>query len=203
MPLMKRTVRLDSGAWSLLKKAAVRASATARSFASTVKPKFPVAVAGAFGLRKTAKTRPARSTTAMTIVSGSAASAPACTTFWTSVIVKAGGGPGTAEGGVTVPLPQPVIARRNKAPTTSGAAHPSASIARSRAHAAPAWRGAHWDEWRYIGSLCRSYHTPLNHSMLSRGLRIESVNAFRGDEVRCQNGSVERQQRGKLVARHL
>src|SRR3989442_14442275 len=164
MPLMKRPVRLDSGDWSLLKKAAVRESATASSFASTVKPKLPVAVAGAFGLRKTAKTRPARSTTAMTIVSGSAASAPACTTFWTSVIVKAGGGPGTAEGGVTVPLPQPVIARRNKAPTTSGAAHPSASIAPSRPQSAPAWRGAHWGEGGDILRLFRSYYPPLNHS---------------------------------------
>ena len=49
MPLIKRTVREESGAWSLLKNAAVRASETASSFASTWPPKFPVASAGADG----------------------------------------------------------------------------------------------------------------------------------------------------------
>ncbi len=47
IPLMKRTVRLESGAWLLLKKAAVRARATASSLLSTVSPKLPVEVTGA------------------------------------------------------------------------------------------------------------------------------------------------------------
>src|SRR5436190_10410109 len=59
MPLMKRTVRDDSGAMLWLKNAAVRAVATARS-------SF---VEGAPALRSTARMRPARSTTA--IVTGS------------------------------------------------------------------------------------------------------------------------------------
>src|SRR6266540_3956756 len=73
IPLMKRTVRDDSGAWLLLKKAPVRASETARSFAFTSTPKLPGAVAGAFGFRKTPSTLPSRSVTAMTmVVAGSA-----------------------------------------------------------------------------------------------------------------------------------
>ena len=44
MPLMNRTVREESGAWSLLKKAAVRARPTASSSAGTVWPKFPIEV---------------------------------------------------------------------------------------------------------------------------------------------------------------
>ena len=66
MPLRKRTVRDDSGAWSLLKNAAVLASATANSLASTTALKFATAVAGAPVFRNTPSTRPARSETAMT-----------------------------------------------------------------------------------------------------------------------------------------
>ncbi len=51
MPLMKRTVREESGAWSLLKKLAVRARATATSFVSAGAPKLAADVAGAEGLR--------------------------------------------------------------------------------------------------------------------------------------------------------
>ena len=47
IPLMKRTVRVESGAWLLLKKAAVRASATASSLLSTATPKLPAEVVGA------------------------------------------------------------------------------------------------------------------------------------------------------------
>src|SRR5438034_789125 len=59
-PLMKRTVRDDRGAWSLLKNDAVRASETAKSLALTVTPKFPITVAGASGFRTEAGTRPSR-----------------------------------------------------------------------------------------------------------------------------------------------
>src|SRR6266404_580756 len=70
---MKRTVRDVSGAWLLLKNAPVRARATATSFASSIMEKLPIAKLGAFGFRKTPKTFPCRSTTAMTIVSAKAA----------------------------------------------------------------------------------------------------------------------------------
>ncbi len=46
MLLMKRTVRELSGAWSLEKKAAVRARAAASSSAGTRLPKLEMAVAG-------------------------------------------------------------------------------------------------------------------------------------------------------------
>ena len=67
MPLMKRTVRLESGAWLLLKKAAVRATAAASSLVSTALPKFPMEEAGAWLFRNTAKMLPWRSLTAITI----------------------------------------------------------------------------------------------------------------------------------------
>src|SRR5712692_6128120 len=118
MPLIKRTVREESGAWSLLKKAAVRASETASSLVSTSAPKLPVDIAGAAGLRNTARMRPARSTTAMTMVVESAASAPFCTNCCTSVEVSgAGGGPGGAE--TPVVPPQPVSARPNASASTA------------------------------------------------------------------------------------
>ena len=47
MPLIKRTVREESGASLLLKNAPVRARETANSTVSTVAPKFPVEVVGA------------------------------------------------------------------------------------------------------------------------------------------------------------
>jgi hypothetical protein len=62
MPLMKRTVREERGAWLWLKNAAVRATPTARSRSLT----------GAPGFSYSASTRPARSTTAMVVRSGSA-----------------------------------------------------------------------------------------------------------------------------------
>src|SRR5216683_1946526 len=110
MPLMKRTVREESGAWSLLKKAAVRASDTASSLVSTCTPKFPIASVGAAGLRYTARMFPARSTTAMAIVLGSAA----CAAAWTSVVTSAAVRFGVGEGGVTdvkppTAPPQPVV----------------------------------------------------------------------------------------------
>ena len=67
MPLMKRTVREESGAWSLLKKAAVRAKPAARSSDEIVWPKFPIDVVGAPGVSNTARTFPARSATATTM----------------------------------------------------------------------------------------------------------------------------------------
>ena len=48
-PLMKRTVRDESGAWSLLKNAPVRASDTASSSGGTIAPKLPGTRAGADG----------------------------------------------------------------------------------------------------------------------------------------------------------
>src|SRR5208282_424072 len=104
---MKRTVREESGAWSLLKNAAVRARATARSFALTMLPKFPVAMAGADGLRYTASGLPTRSTTAMIMVSSLAAWAAACTRLLTSDMARAGPGPGGGSGYATVPEGEP------------------------------------------------------------------------------------------------
>src|SRR5665213_905123 len=107
MPLMNRTVREDSGAWSLLKNAAVRARETARSFASTCALKFPATRVGADGLRYTPKTLPERSTTVITMVLGSAACAALCTSAETSAAVRlcteAGGGADVSE---LVMLPQ-------------------------------------------------------------------------------------------------
>ncbi len=91
MPLMNRTVRVDNGAWLLLKKPAVRARATATSFESACVPKFAAAVTGAPGLRNTARTFPCRSVTAMTIGAFTEAAA-FCTTNCTSAAVKTAGG---------------------------------------------------------------------------------------------------------------
>ena len=54
MPLMKRTVRDDNGAWSLLKNAPVRASDTASSWVAVVASERAL----------TPRIEPARSTTA-------------------------------------------------------------------------------------------------------------------------------------------
>ena len=85
---MNRTVRLVSGAWLLLKNAPVRASPMATSSALTCTLKFPVTVTGASGLWNSARTFPARSTTAMTAVVGAVAAAAACTILSTSLAVK-------------------------------------------------------------------------------------------------------------------
>src|SRR4030095_9731090 len=82
------TVREDSGAASLLKKAPVRASPTAWSSAFTTALKLPVTVAGAPALRNTASGVPARSTTAITIVSRLIATAARCTALVTSAAVR-------------------------------------------------------------------------------------------------------------------
>src|ERR1700722_1072793 len=89
MPLMKRTVREESGASSSLKNAAVRANETAKSLEFTVLPKSPSAVWGAPGFWKTARIRPARSTTAMTSASDTDAAA-FCTRLCTSAWAKVG-----------------------------------------------------------------------------------------------------------------
>src|ERR1700723_206520 len=106
MPLINRTVRDESGAWSLLKKAPVRARFTASSSEGIAVPKFPGSIAGADIPLYTASTRPSRSTTAMTISSDCATVAAACTIIVTSAAVRlcvAGGG-----GGVTLPEPPPL-----------------------------------------------------------------------------------------------
>ena len=93
---MNRTVREERGAASLLKKAAVRANATASSSAGSTSPKFPVPVGGALGVSNTARTVPARSTTATTMGEFTDVTA-FCTTFITSAAlngVGGGGGPG-------------------------------------------------------------------------------------------------------------
>ena len=108
MPLMNRTVREESGASSLLKKAPVRASATARSAVGIIAPKFPNDVGGADGPTYTARIRPMRSTTAMAMASDGAAVAAASTTICTSACDKvsvAGGGPG----GNATPTPPPLL----------------------------------------------------------------------------------------------
>ena len=89
-PLMKRTVREESGAMLLLKKAAVRARPTARSsFAGS-----------AFGLRKSASGFPARSTTATVMLSLSSEVAAAATMAVTSSLPS-------APNATAVPLPTP------------------------------------------------------------------------------------------------
>src|ERR1700722_5704275 len=78
-------------------------------------PKFPVTVSGASGLRYSARTFPARSTTAMTAVVGEVAAAAARTIVSTSVAVKViiadaeeGVGGLSADCGVLwLPAPQP------------------------------------------------------------------------------------------------
>src|SRR5580692_9638725 len=83
MPLMNRTVREESGAWSLLKKAAVRANPTASSSDGTTKLKFPTDVVGAPGVLNTARIFPARSATATTMGAFTDSTA-FCTTVCTS-----------------------------------------------------------------------------------------------------------------------
>ena len=78
MPLMKRTVREDSGAWSLLKNAVVRAKVTATSGASGV----------VSGLRYTPRIVPLRSTTATARVLSLSAPAAAVMTAVTSSAVR-------------------------------------------------------------------------------------------------------------------
>src|SRR5580658_1869670 len=94
MPLMNRTVREESGAWSLLKKAAVRANPAATSPAAIGWPKFPIAVVGAPGVSNTARIFPARSATATTMGAFTDITA-FCTTLVTSAtlsgIATAGG----------------------------------------------------------------------------------------------------------------
>src|ERR1700688_1998344 len=83
MPEMKRTVRDESGAWSLLKNAPVRARPIARSSLAPVAPAW----------RYRRSTLPARSTTAIVIGGeGGAATTPAavCARLVTSAGLKAG-----------------------------------------------------------------------------------------------------------------
>src|ERR1700684_2387670 len=93
---MKRTVREESGAWSLRNKAAVRARLTASSSAGTVWPKFSIEAVGAPGVSNTARIFPARSATATTM-----GAFTDVTAFWTTLVtsamlsgVAAGGGSG-------------------------------------------------------------------------------------------------------------
>src|SRR5262249_31040892 len=111
MPLTKRTVREERGAWSLLKKEAVRARATASSVVATLAPKLPVAVAGAPVFWKTARIFPPRSVTATT-TGISTATAAFCTTFCASAAVsRAAGGEG-GDGMVTLLPPEHPVATK-------------------------------------------------------------------------------------------
>src|ERR1700684_1986507 len=83
MPLMKRTVREESGPWSLLKKAAVRAKPTARFSDEIGLPKFPIDVVGAPGVSNPQRPFPARSATATTMGAFTERTA-FCTTLVTS-----------------------------------------------------------------------------------------------------------------------
>jgi hypothetical protein len=102
---MNRTVREESGAWSLLKKAAVRAKLTASSFAGTITPKFPADIVGAPVVLNTARMFPARSATATTIGTFTDKT-EFCTTLVTSETVSgvAAGGSGGAEDWEPPPL---------------------------------------------------------------------------------------------------
>src|SRR5580658_7919078 len=106
---MNRTVREDRGAWSLLKKAAVRAKPTASSSAGTTWPKFPIDVIGAPGVSNTARILPARSATATTIGAFTDVTA-FCTTVVTSEMlsgVTATGGSDEFEAEDPLPVPPP------------------------------------------------------------------------------------------------
>src|SRR5262249_30810488 len=111
MPLTKRTVREERGAWSLLKKEAVRARATASSVVATLAPKLPAAVAGAPVFWKTARIFPPRSVTAIT-TGTSTATAAFCTIFCASAAVsRAAGGEG-GDGMVTLRPPEHPVATK-------------------------------------------------------------------------------------------
>src|SRR5271156_2306199 len=115
MPLMYRTVRDERGAWSLLKKAAVRAKPTASSVAATVLPKSPTAVVGAPGVSNTARIFPQRSTTATTM-GASTASTAFCTTMATSLDVSGTiAGAGGSDEFADDPLPVPPQDRQSRA----------------------------------------------------------------------------------------
>src|ERR1700722_11087984 len=107
---MNLTVREESGAWSLLKNAPVRARDTASSSEGMAVPKFPGTVAGAEGPLYTPSIRPRRSTTAIALESESAAVAAASTSICTSAWVKKAVAGGGWTGGVMdepPPLPPP------------------------------------------------------------------------------------------------
>ena len=120
---MYRTVREDSGAWSLLKYAAVLASETARSVVFTMCPKLLADCAGADGPCHTARITPKRSTTAIVSEAEFPVVAAACTSKLTSLAVNEvapGGGCGklsivqvrpepTSVVPPPLPLPLPVV----------------------------------------------------------------------------------------------
>ena len=112
-PLMKRTVLLVRGAWLLLKNAPVRANPTATSLLLTCWLKFPVTVGGASGLRYSASTFPARSTTAITAVVGEVAAAAARTILSTSLVVNVAAAGVTTRGGAVFVPPPPQPASKN------------------------------------------------------------------------------------------
>ena len=87
MPLMKRTVRDESGASLLLKNDAVRASATASSLVLTVVLKSPCDVAGEPGFTYTPKMFPPRSVMAM-VTAAAVDFAAFCAMACTSAIVS-------------------------------------------------------------------------------------------------------------------
>src|SRR6476469_3730177 len=128
---MKRTVREDRGAWSLLKNAAVRASDTASSSLSTMLPKFPTVrdPRGALLAKKVSSTAPVRSTTAIT--SAEFTELAAClTTVCTSSAVSWEST--VAGGGAPVLLAPPPHAINRKASVISDA---STTIAKPRRNA--------------------------------------------------------------------
>lgn len=115
---MNRTVREESGAWSLLKKAAVRAKPTAKSRADIGWPRFVSAV-GAPGVSNMARIFPARSTTATTMGAFTEVTAfctMAVTSATLSWIAPDGGGSGEL-GGDEDPLPPQERPRKSAAQT--------------------------------------------------------------------------------------
>src|SRR5271155_1816436 len=121
MPLMNRTVREESGAASLLKKAAVRAKAAASSSAGTMLPKFPNDVVGAWDVLNTARMFPARSATATTIGAFTEFTA-LCTIVFTSDMLSGtacGGGVAGVVGEGALPTPPHDRHNTNAAQTTS------------------------------------------------------------------------------------
>ena len=156
---MKRTVRLDSGAWSLLKNAAVRASASARSSAPTVWPKLPAAVAlvATPVVRNTARGIPVRSATAITSGVSTEAAALITTVLTSAAVSGAGGGGESATGDEEDPPPQPKTKRRSPGSKNRICLRTTGRVRLWFFGRPPGRPSALWDDWNTtLNSVCRA-----------------------------------------------
>lgn len=160
MPLMNRTVREDSGAWSLLKNAPVRARETASSSGGVAAPKFPGNEAGTAGCLYTARMRPSLSTTAIVIALDCAALAATCISICTSACVSASEAGGGGGGVVLEPPPPPQA--------TSPAQSAMTSQKSSRKASRPRKQSRKCDFGAKIIRVSYSYHTRTSFSIIPR-----------------------------------